>query len=143
MPNNFLTKDKPIYSISAAAELLGISVHTLRMYEKENLILVSKNKSNQRRYSESDLERIKCLRNAINIDKISIEGIKRILSLIPCWKIINCSEEKRKNCESYNGHLKPCWVYNHKNNSCSSKECRKCDVYNIYADCTKIKEMIK
>ncbi|GAB6281990.1 MAG: hypothetical protein STSR0008_07340 [Ignavibacterium sp.] len=143
MPDKFLTKDQPIYSISAAAELLGISVHTLRMYEKESLILVSKNNSNQRRYSESDLERIKCLRNAINIDKISIEGIKRILSLIPCWKIINCSKEERKNCKAFKGHLKPCWVYHHINNSCSSKECRECDVYNIYVDCTKIKEMIK
>lgn len=143
MPNEFFTKDEPVYSISAAAELLGISVHTLRMYEKENLILVSKNKSNQRRYSQSDLERIRCLRNAINIDKISIEGIKRILSLIPCWEIINCSEKERKNCNAFNGHLKPCWIYQHKNDPCSSKKCRECEVYNIYADCSKIKEMIK
>ena len=32
-----ISKQEPIYSISTAAKLLGISVPTLRVYEKEGL----------------------------------------------------------------------------------------------------------
>jgi MerR family transcriptional regulator/heat shock protein HspR len=34
--------NEPIFTISAAAKLLGISVHTLRMYEREGLFIRSK-----------------------------------------------------------------------------------------------------
>ncbi|MCX8056055.1 MAG: MerR family transcriptional regulator, partial [Ignavibacteria bacterium] len=85
-----MIKDKPKYKISEAAKILGISVHTLRMYEREGLILPFKKTTNQRLYSEKDIERLKCIRNSINEKKISIEGIKRIFSLIPCWAIVNC-----------------------------------------------------
>ena len=71
--------EEPIYPIRTAAKLLNISVHTLRMYEKENLILPFKKSTNHRLYSKSDIERIECIRNAIKEDKISINGIKFIL----------------------------------------------------------------
>lgn len=89
--------DLPIYPISVAAQLLNISVHTLRMYEREGLIIPHKKKSNQRLYSKVDLERIQCIRKAINESKISINGIKTIYSLIPCWELVKCSEEDKKN----------------------------------------------
>lgn len=75
--------DEPIYPIRTAAKLLNISVHTLRMYEKENLIIPFKKSTNHRLYSNSDIERIKCIRNAINEMTISIKGIKRIYSMTP------------------------------------------------------------
>jgi MerR family transcriptional regulator, heat shock protein HspR len=134
---------KPVYTISTAAELLEVSIPTLRLYEKEKLIVPYKKESNQRLYSESDLEKIRCIRKAINEDKISIEGIKRIFALIPCWDIIKCSAKERKNCEAYKGHLLPCWSYKHKSNACSGRECRDCVVYNEYADCNSIKERIR
>ncbi|MDE3059313.1 MAG: MerR family transcriptional regulator, partial [Bacteroidota bacterium] len=45
-----------------AAQLVGISVHTLRMYEIEGLIIPFKKDSGQRLYSDLDVERLKCLR---------------------------------------------------------------------------------
>ena len=57
-----------------------------------------------------DLERIKCIRKAINEDKMGIEGISRMLALIPCWAIVNCSEKDRKNCEAFDRYTKPCWT---------------------------------
>jgi len=65
--------DEPKYTISNAAKLMGISVHTLRMYEREGLIIPFKKESNQRLYSDRDLERVKCIRKTINDDKIHIE----------------------------------------------------------------------
>ncbi len=86
--NNQIDAKEPIYPISTAAKLLGISVHTLRMYEKEGLIIPHKKDTNQRAYSENDLNRLRCIRQGINEHKISINGIKSIYSLIPCWEII-------------------------------------------------------
>ncbi len=135
--------DTPKYTISTAADLLGISVHTMRMYEKEGLIIPYKKESGQRLYSDKDLERLRCVRSAINDQKISIAGIKMMLSLIPCWGITNCLEDDRNNCLAYNGHSEPCWQLKHKGNYCEGKECRVCEVYESFSDCSSIKEKLK
>lgn len=135
--------DNPVYTISTAAQLAGISVHTLRMYEKEGLILPYKKESNQRRYSDKDLLRIQCIRTTINEHKMTIEGIRRVLALIPCWSVIKCSAKDKKNCEAYNGYTKPCWMYNHKNNLCEGKDCRDCEVYNSFSNCASIKNKLR
>jgi len=113
------------------------------MYEKEGLILPFKSIGNQRRYSDMDLERIRCIRRAINKDKIGIEGIRRMLALIPCWAIVKCSTADRNICEAYNSYEKPCWTYKHKNNFCEDKDCFNCEVYNSFGDCGSIKEKLK
>lgn len=135
--------DVPVYTISNAARLLNISVHTIRMYEREGLIIPYKKESKQRLYSEKDLERMRCIRRVINGDKIGIEGIRRILALIPCWGIVGCTVNDRKNCEAYSGYLKPCWMLNHKNNTCENRNCRECEVYSSFGDCGSIKEKLK
>ncbi|HSP86564.1 MAG TPA: MerR family transcriptional regulator [Ignavibacteriaceae bacterium] len=135
--------EEPVYPISVAARLLNISVHTLRMYEREDLIIPFKKETSHRLYSKADLERVTCIRRAINELKISIAGIKTISSLIPCWKILNCSEEDRKNCKAFDSHTNPCWSYKHKNNSCEEHECRLCTVYKDFSECKTIKESIK
>ncbi|MEJ5351047.1 MAG: MerR family transcriptional regulator [Melioribacteraceae bacterium] len=134
---------EPIFPISAAAKLLNISVHTLRMYEREGLIIPFKKESNQRLYSKSDLERIECIRKAINESKISINGIKTLYSLIPCWEVVKCSIKDRKNCKAYKGHSEPCWSYEHPKTICEKRDCRECDVYQKYTQCSEIKELIK
>ena len=138
-----MPKDEPIYPISTAAKLLGISVHTLRMYEREGLIIPFKKDSNQRLYSEVDLERIDCIRNAISDSKISINGIKAIYSLIPCWEIIDCDLKIRKNCQSYLENKQACWSYKKLNTPCDDNDCRECDVYKDYSACTNIRELLK
>lgn len=138
-----VTTDNPIFTISNAAKILGISVHTLRMYEKEGLIIPFRKKSNQRLYSNKDVERVKCIQKTINVDKINIEGMRRILALLPCWAIVKCSEKDQQNCEYYSSHTKPCWMINHKNNYCTNKDCRECEVYNSFGTCSSIKNKLK
>lgn len=138
-----IAQAEPVFSISTAAKLLKISVHTLRMYEREGLFIPYKKKSNQRLYSKADLERIECVRNAINESKISINGIKTIYSLIPCWEVVKCSNEDREKCKGYNSHSQPCWSFKHPATVCENKNCRDCEVYNNYSECGKVKELIK
>jgi MerR family transcriptional regulator/heat shock protein HspR len=141
MVQNMLNSE-PLYTISTAAKLLGISVQTLRMYEKEGLIIPFKKTSNQRLYSDEDVERIRCIRKTINEDKISINGIKTILSLIPCWKITNCSEDGEA-CQAFSEHRNPCWTLQKKNNFCLDVECRECEVYRNFGNCGMIKTKIR
>jgi MerR family transcriptional regulator/heat shock protein HspR len=138
-----LSKEEPVYPISAAAKLLGISVHTLRMYEREGLIIPFKKDSNQRLYSEGDLDRIECVRQAINESKISINGIKAIYSLIPCWDIRNCEPDVRKNCPAYLENKQACWSYRKLNTPCDAYNCRECDVYKSYSACPNIRDLLK
>jgi MerR family transcriptional regulator/heat shock protein HspR len=135
--------EQPMFPISTAARMLKISVHTLRMYEKEGLIIPFKKETNHRLYSRADIERLNCIRKAINEFKISISGIKTIYSLIPCWQITNCSEEDRQNCNAFTAHDNPCWTFKHKENICGNIVCRECHVYKDYSECGDIKELIK
>lgn len=136
------TSDTPIYSVGTTARMLNISVQTLRLYESEGLIVPFKTSGRQRIYSDSDIERLHCIRKAINEEKISIEGMKRIHAMMPCWDIINCTEQDRSICPAYKGHSGGCWTYRHELTVCAAKECRLCEVYKRATDCGQIKEAI-
>lgn len=140
---NEIHNDEPIYPIREAAKLLNISIHTLRMYEKENLIIPFKKSSNHRLYSKSDIERIKCIRSAINDAKISINGIKTIYSMMPCWEVIKCSDEDRNNCPAFLEHNGPCWSLKGEKTICATKDCRNCSVYQNFGECGSIKSFIR
>jgi len=131
-----------MYSIGTVARMLGISVFTLRMYERKGLIVCHRAESRQRLYSESDIERVRCIRRAINEEKLSIAGIRRIFSLIPCWDVVGCDPTHRRKCPAFSGHAQPCWTYDHDRNKCASTDCRLCEVYKLSSDCGKIKERI-
>jgi MerR family transcriptional regulator, heat shock protein HspR len=138
-----ICSDEPLYSISTAARLLKISVHTLRMYEREGLIIPFRKESHQRMYSQSDIERLNCIRHSINSEKLSIAGIKTIYAMIPCWEIKQCPPKDKINCEAYKGYNKACWMFSHSDNICSDQICRECVVYKDYSECGLIKESIK
>jgi MerR family transcriptional regulator/heat shock protein HspR len=130
------------YSIGEAADILGLSVPTLRLYEREGLILPTRKSSKHRLYTEADLERIRCLRETINHKKIGIAGIRTLLSMIPCWKIKSCPENVRGSCPAYGATDRPCWMVENKPWKCSRADCRACPVYAETSDCDKLKHVI-
>ncbi len=136
------TNDSPTLSIGEVAEILKISVETIRLYERKGLLLTSKTDGHQRVFSESDVERIKCIRTAINEHKISIEGIRRIQSLVPCWEHIQCPAEQREKCPAFLRTDAGCWTFKEKENDCSTRDCRSCKVYQLSGNCDNIKSLI-
>ena len=132
----------PVYSIGAVARMLEVSVETLRLYDRKGLIIVHKSRGNQREYTPSDVERLRCIRSAINEHKISIEGIRHIHSMIPCWEYASCPVEQRLTCPAYNTPEAGCWTYKHEDNACRGKDCKACDVYLLSSDCNAVKQMI-
>jgi MerR family transcriptional regulator/heat shock protein HspR len=136
-----LPKTPPL-SIGDAARAMGISVNLLRLYENEGLILPARTEGNQRRYSREDLERVSCIRRAIQEEKMTISSIRKIMALVPCWEIVGCSEEDRTHCEAFHSTVKGCWNYEHVYNTCATRECRDCEVYRSSGDCSQIKNVI-
>ena len=140
---NVDTKTSSIfYTVGEAADLVGVSISSIRMYEREGLIIPYRRGSRHRRFSEADIERIRCLRKVINEDKVSIAGIRHLLSLIPCWKIKNCPPEARADCPAFSSTEKPCWMLSGKTWDCRSAECRLCPVYTDVANCATLKQTI-
>jgi len=131
-----------LYTIGEAADLLGISVPTIRMYEREGLIVPLRKSSGHRLYAESDLQRIRCIRHSINVDKVSIAGMRQLMSLVPCWQIKNCPEPERSQCSGFLDHQTPCWCGTKKSAECKNTECRSCSVYVNSADCNQIKQIL-
>jgi MerR family transcriptional regulator/heat shock protein HspR len=122
-------EDKPLYPIGIAAELIGITEQTLRLYEKHGLIKPAR-RSKRRHYSNNDIKWLRCIRDLIHIQKISIEGIKKLLGYAPCWEITECPEEKRTSCTAHANKSRPCWELN--KTICkkeSGKPCKECVIY--------------
>ncbi|MCX6152929.1 MAG: MerR family transcriptional regulator [Candidatus Kapabacteria bacterium] len=140
--NNF-DPDAPLYGIGVVAEMLEVSVHLLRLYESEGLVIPFKKDSKHRLYSQNDIIKLECIRDSITNKKFSIASIKTLYSMIPCWSIKRCSGSDRENCEAYTGSTNPCWMYKHKSNVCEAQECRTCEVYKSHNRCDAIKESIK
>jgi len=120
-------KGMPLYPISIAAELIGTTDQTLRLYEKHGLITPTRRNKN-RFYSDNDIKWLRCARQLIHEKKISIEGVKKLLEYAPCWEIQGCPEDRRNNCSAYIDKSKPCWEV--ARIRCKSGiECDKCIVY--------------
>lgn len=132
-----------MYSIGTVARMLDVSVQTLRMYERVGLILPSKSPGNQRLYAEADVHRLRCIRSAITEQKIGIQGMRRIHALIPCWRIIGCSDQDREHCAAFSAHEGGCWTFPHAQDVCGGMDCKQCAVYALAVDCGNIKESIK
>jgi MerR family transcriptional regulator/heat shock protein HspR len=132
-----------LYTIGEAADLLGISVPTIRMYEREGLIVPLRKTSGHRLYAESDLQRIRGIRRSINVEKVSIAGLRQLMSLVPCWQVKNCPEAERSQCTGYLDQQTPCWSGTKKSAECKNTECRTCSVYINSSDCNQIRQTLQ
>jgi len=76
-------------SIAAAAEVSGLSVHTLRYYERTGLLEpVSRNGSGHRRYRAADLERIAFL-TKLRATGMPIREVRRYAELLKAGEAAN------------------------------------------------------
>ena len=136
-------KTRPVYTIGVAADLIGVSVHTLRMYETEGLILPQRTETRRRLYSQHDIERLHCIRTMIEAHGFNLAGIKAMMSMAPCWDIKGCSESDRIGCHAYEHALEPCWVVKTKANICLEEDCATCRVYREVTTCHNMKSFLK
>jgi MerR family transcriptional regulator, heat shock protein HspR len=79
------TRDQPaashgVYGISVTAELSGIPVQSLRLYESHGLLTPDRSDGGTRRYSSDDLARLRRISQLIAAG-VNLAGIGRILDL--------------------------------------------------------------
>lgn len=136
-------KTRPVFTIGVAADLVGVSVHTLRMYETEGLIIPGRTESKRRLYSQTDIERLQCIRVMIEDRGFNLAGIKGMMSMAPCWEIKGCSADDRAVCDAYKKSLEPCWVVKTKAETCQNEECSECPVYRDVTTCHNMKSYLQ
>ena len=74
-------KTKGAYMISVVAEMYDIHPQTLRLYEREGLLLPSRSEGNTRLYTEEDLQRLEFILNLARDLGVNISGIAIILQM--------------------------------------------------------------
>lgn len=70
------------FKIGEAAELLGVHIQTLRIYDREGIISPSRTDTNRRGYSEEDIARAKVLLFLTRKLSVNLNGAKIILKIL-------------------------------------------------------------
>lgn len=70
----------PVYGISVAAELSGLGVQTLRLYEDRGLIEPSRTAGGTRRYSNDDIDRLGEISTLLDAG-LNLAGIAKVFEL--------------------------------------------------------------
>lgn len=76
------SENKPLFTLSVAAEILGVHPRTLMIYENEELVVPSRTKTNRRRYSQKDIRKLQFIRHLTNKKGVNLAGVQTILKLI-------------------------------------------------------------
>ncbi|GIW28709.1 MAG: MerR family transcriptional regulator [Meiothermus sp.] len=74
-------KERPVYIISVAAELVGMHPQTLRLYEREGLVAPSRTSGKTRLYSERDVEKLREIRRLTQELGVNLAGVEEIIRL--------------------------------------------------------------
>lgn len=131
------------YKIGDVAKRLDIAVETIRMYERAGIIITEKTVTGHRIFNNDDLHWLRCIRSLIKEQGLNIEGIRRLLAMMPCWELRPCSPEEREQCPAFLGALQPCWTMKEKiPESCRAINCRECNVYRSASRCENLKQII-
>jgi MerR family transcriptional regulator/heat shock protein HspR len=72
---------KAHYMISAVAQRYGIHPQTLRLYEREGLLLPSRTEGNTRLYSDEDLEQLEVILALTRDLGVNLAGVEVILNM--------------------------------------------------------------
>jgi MerR family transcriptional regulator, heat shock protein HspR len=143
MDNNSITSTAPVYTLSIAADLSGIPVHSIRQYIDKGLIIPFKKETSRNLFSQVDILRLRFIHKLLDEDGLNIAGIRALLALIPCWAMRQCSNKEREKCQAYLSETYPCWEASEKGALCKNTNCRECEVYGIVENYPDVKAFLK
>ncbi|ADV67778.1 heat shock protein transcriptional repressor HspR, fused homodimer type [Deinococcus maricopensis] len=75
------TKNRPVYVISVAAELVDMHPQTLRLYERKGLIRPGRSGGKTRLYSERDIEHLREIRRLTQELGVNLAGVEEVMRL--------------------------------------------------------------
>jgi MerR family transcriptional regulator/heat shock protein HspR len=74
-------RKEPLYMIGTVAKMYNIHPQTLRLYEKEGLLVPSRTKGKTRMYSEEDLEKLEFILFLTREMRVNLAGVDAILRM--------------------------------------------------------------
>jgi len=120
--------DKPVMRIGAVADLLGVSVRMVRIYEQRGLVKPAR-KNKQRLYSFNDVRWLGRIRELVNREGYDLGDIARLISLPACWQLKDCPQEQRARCPAARSLGKRCWEMARREGR--GDTCRSCQLYRL------------
>jgi MerR family transcriptional regulator/heat shock protein HspR len=120
--------DKPVMRIGAVADLLGVCVRMVRVYEERGLVVPAR-RNNQRLYSFSDVCWLGRIRELVNDQGYDLAEVARLISLPACWQLTNCPEEVRAECPVAQSPGKRCWEIAKREGR--ETRCEACQIYRL------------
>jgi MerR family transcriptional regulator, heat shock protein HspR len=78
---NMMKRKKGYFSISAVAKMFSVHQQTIRLYEKEGLIIPKRSSGNTRLFSEEDVDRLEEIIYLTHQVGINLAGVEMILKL--------------------------------------------------------------
>lgn len=84
--------DKPIYTLSIAAEILETHPRTLMMYEALNLVVPHRTATKRRRYSQRDLLTLQAIQRLTRGHGLNLNGAKYV---IQCLQLLDDNDIER------------------------------------------------
>lgn len=123
------SKPEDTYLINDVSQRVGLSQKRIREYEKGGLIKpVREPRTNNRRYTEMDINRIQRVKALIHEHGFTLACLKFFLAAAPCWIIFNCAE--KESCPTYKPPYTPCYELVKKAATHSRlKKCNRCPIY--------------
>src|ERR1700686_3463868 len=86
LQQSFSALEKPLYTISVAAEILETHPRTLMLYEDAQLMEPHRTATNRRRYSQWDISKVQVIQYLTREKGGTLAGVRNILSLFDVMK---------------------------------------------------------
>ncbi len=74
--------EKPLFTLSVTAEIMGVHPRTLMIYESEGLLVPARTKTNRRRFSQKDIKKLQFIRYLTNKKGVNLAGVEAIIKLL-------------------------------------------------------------
>jgi hypothetical protein len=97
--------EKPLYTISIVADLMGVHPETLRVWERHSLIKPPR-RNGQRLYTDDDRRRLSFIQSLLK-KGLNLPGVAYHLTFYPCWLHDDCPKCMQQSVRE--GCAKPCW----------------------------------
>ncbi|HIC91685.1 MAG TPA: MerR family transcriptional regulator [Syntrophaceae bacterium] len=130
-----------MYTINEVSRRVNLSQKRIREYEKEGFIKPERQRNtNNRIYSEYDINQIKRINYLIHERGFTLAGLKELLIIASCWNIFDC--RNKESCTAYRNPHENCWEVKRKAKLDYKITCTRCPIYLIRSTKSIKKERI-
>lgn len=82
-----LNADKPVFTLSVAADILGLHPRTLRIYEEHELVVPARTATKRRRYSQNDIRKFQFIQHLTHDLGVNLAGVDIILEMLDALRL--------------------------------------------------------